>query len=67
MVSTPVGVGTAQVGKAALAVPAKCSEAADGGVPVYKTWLDEDVIWIINAEEHAAFRLLKDVTSMPLR
>jgi GWxTD domain-containing protein len=32
----------------------------DGGVPVYKTWLDEDVVWIINAEERAAFKLLKD-------
>jgi GWxTD domain-containing protein len=32
----------------------------DGGVPAYKTWLDEDVVWIISAEERAAFKLLKD-------
>jgi GWxTD domain-containing protein len=32
----------------------------DGGVPVYKTWLDEDVVWIIDAEQRAAFKLLKD-------
>jgi GWxTD domain-containing protein len=31
----------------------------DGDVPPYKTWIDEDVAWIITAEERAAFKLLK--------
>ncbi len=31
----------------------------DGGVPFYKGWLQQDVIWIITDEERAAFKLLK--------
>lgn len=30
----------------------------DGGVPIYKAWLEEDVRWIITDEEVAAFKLL---------
>jgi GWxTD domain-containing protein len=38
----------------------KATLGLDGGVPVLKTWLDEDVVWIISSEERAAFKLLKD-------
>ncbi|HTC56244.1 MAG TPA: GWxTD domain-containing protein [Candidatus Sulfotelmatobacter sp.] len=31
----------------------------DGGVPFYRAWLQQDVIWIITDEERAAFKLLK--------
>jgi GWxTD domain-containing protein len=31
----------------------------EGGVPYYKAWLRQDVIWIISDEERAAFKLLK--------
>jgi GWxTD domain-containing protein len=32
----------------------------DGGVPFYKTWLQQDAVWIITDEERAAFKLLKN-------
>jgi GWxTD domain-containing protein len=32
----------------------------DGGVPPYKTWLEQDVVWIITDEERAAFKLLQN-------
>jgi GWxTD domain-containing protein len=32
----------------------------DGGPPFYKTWLEEDVVWIITDEERAIFKLLKN-------
>jgi GWxTD domain-containing protein len=32
----------------------------DGGVPVYRTWLADDVRWIIRPEEQAAFRQLQN-------
>jgi GWxTD domain-containing protein len=32
----------------------------DGGVPLHKVWLDEEVRWIITDDERAAFQLLGD-------
>jgi GWxTD domain-containing protein len=32
----------------------------DGDPPTYKTWLQQDVIWIITEEERAAFKLLQN-------
>ncbi len=31
----------------------------DAGVPYYKRWLQQDVVWIISDEERAAFKLLR--------
>src|SRR5690242_18923856 len=30
----------------------------DGGVPIYKTWLEEDLAWIISDDAKAAFKRL---------
>jgi GWxTD domain-containing protein len=32
----------------------------DGGVPYFKVWLQQDVVWIITNEERAAFKLLQN-------
>jgi GWxTD domain-containing protein len=32
----------------------------DGGIPPFKTWLEQDVAWIITTEERSAFKLLKN-------
>jgi len=32
----------------------------DGGVPPYKAWLEQDVVWIITDQERAAFKLLQN-------
>ena len=40
-------------------VPARASKP-DGGVSLYKAWLEEDVRWIITDDERSAFRRLTD-------
>jgi len=32
----------------------------DGGPPLYRTWLEQDVVWIITPEEKAAFKALQN-------
>jgi GWxTD domain-containing protein len=32
----------------------------DGGVPFYRAWLQQDVVWIITDEERSAFKLLQN-------
>jgi GWxTD domain-containing protein len=38
----------------------KPSLRIDGGIPIYKAWLQQDVVWIITDEELAAFKLLRN-------
>jgi GWxTD domain-containing protein len=54
---------TAQEGPAGTSqnkAASKPSLRIDGGVPIYKAWLQQDVVWIITDEERAAFKLLRN-------